>query len=330
MRTRPLSADATGDRRLFDANLGVRLGTLRPKDVMFTLYGDYIRHVGGSIWVGSLIQLLARLGISDQSVRSTIVRMTRAGWLQVERINRKSYYSLTPSGKRLLDTGAERIFHNPNDMPEWDHKWRLVAYSIPELHRVKREQLRRELGYLGFGPLTSALWISPHNLVAEVEALAASLGIKEFVEVYTATHEGFSKPGSLVAQCWDLAAINAQYRIFLDKYGPLYQDCCAHSDELEPSECFERRFMLIHEYRRFPFIDPVLPVQLLPNGWCGLQGAQLFHDYYGVLAEKAKLFFESVSIWPLKPAHPSSGSPVYAEGANQLVGAPMIKEPMSH
>ncbi len=285
---------------MFSAGGGA-LATLRSKQAMFTLYGDYIRHVGGSIWVGSLIQLLAHLGMSEQSVRSTIVRMSRAGWLRVDRINRKSYYSLTPNGERLLAEGAARIFHVHSPRERWDGQWRLVAYSIPETQRAKREQLRRQLGYLGFGPLTSALWITPHDLRREVECLAIELGITPYVEFYTATHDGFSNAASLVAKCWDLPAINAQYAAFIEKYRPPYDECCRLPDDIAPSECFVRRFMLIHEYRRFPFVDPELPPELVPADWHGPEAAALFQGYHDLLADKANTFFQSQFVGPPKP-----------------------------
>ena len=34
---------------------------------------------------------------------------------------------------------------------------------------------------------------------------------------------------------------------------------------------------LVHEWRRFPFLDPRLPVQLLPENWSGAKAADLFH-----------------------------------------------------
>jgi phenylacetic acid degradation operon negative regulatory protein len=268
---------------------------------MFTLYGDYIRHVGGSIWVGSLIQLLAHLGMSEQSVRSTIVRMSRASWLRVDRINRKSYYSLTPNGERLLAEGAARIFHVHSSRDRWDGQWRLVAYSIPETQRDKREQLRRQLGYLGFGPLTSALWITPHDLRREVECLAVELDIKPYVEFYTATHDGFSNAASLVAKCWDLPAINAQYAAFIERHRPPYDECRRVPGDIAPSECFVRRFMLIHEYRRFPFVDPELPPELVPADWHGPEAAALFQTYHDLLADKANTFFQSQFVGPPKP-----------------------------
>lgn len=285
------------------------VGTLRSKQMIFTLYGDYVRHVGGSIWVGSLVRLLARFRMSDQSVRSAILRMTRGSWLQVERVNGKSFYSLTPAGKRLLDEGAARIFQIDSLHAPWDGKWRLVAYSIPESHREKRERLRRELGYLGFGPLTSALWISPHDLRAQVEHLADQLDLNGHLEFYTATHDGFSDQHALVARAWDLPRINAQYAAFIEKYQPLFDECRANWTTIAPSECFVRRFMLIHEYRRFPFVDPELPPELLPTDWHGLSAAKLFQDYHTLLAEPANAFFQSVFVGP------PNAPPVMAGGA---------------
>jgi len=34
---------------------------------------------------------------------------------------------------------------------------------------------------------------------------------------------------------------------------------------------------LVHEWRRFPFLDPRLPAQLLPENWSGTKAADLFH-----------------------------------------------------
>ena len=33
---------------------------------------------------------------------------------------------------------------------------------------------------------------------------------------------------------------------------------------------------LVHAWRRFPFLDPKLPGELLPDGWAGARAAALF------------------------------------------------------
>jgi phenylacetic acid degradation operon negative regulatory protein len=265
--------------------------------MIVTLYGDYIRHVGGSIWIGSLIRLLSYFGISQQAVRSTVSRMTRRDLLRIDRIGTRSYYSLTEKSARMMEEGAARIFsfHSPRDA--WDGQWRLVTYSIPENEREARDRLREELAWLGFGMLTNALWISPHDCHREVEQLADSLGIRSRIELFTARHDGFSNQADIVVRCWELSRINARYVAFIDRYKPLYEEHCrrlTNGDDLDPSQYFVHRFNLIHEYRRFPYIDPELPRDLLPPDWCGDKAANLFRQYHDLLADKANAFFNSI------------------------------------
>ncbi|WP_369075657.1 hypothetical protein [Streptomyces sp. 5-10] len=49
----------------------------------------------------------------------------------------------------------------------------MVVYSVPETERALREQLRKKLAWFGFGPLSSAAWLSPHNRTGEVRAAFA-------------------------------------------------------------------------------------------------------------------------------------------------------------
>jgi phenylacetic acid degradation operon negative regulatory protein len=265
--------------------------------MIYTLYGDYIRHASGRIWIGSLIRLLGHFGVSQQAVRSTVSRMTQRGQLQVDRIGTRSFYSLTPESIKVIEEGAAHIFDARASRERWDGQWHLVTYSIPENARDARDHLRRQLEWMGFGMLANALWISPHDYGRAIEQLADLLGVRAQVEIFTARHGGFSDSNTLVANCWDLSAINARYAAFIEKYRPLYeQHICLlqRGDDLEPSRYFVHRFNLIHEYRRFSFRDPELPVDLLPPDWHGSEAADLFRDYHDLLADKANAFFYSV------------------------------------
>jgi phenylacetic acid degradation operon negative regulatory protein len=271
--------------------------------MIYTLYGDYIRHAGGSIWIGSLIRLLGHFGVSQQAVRSTVSRMTRRGLLRVDRIGTRSFYSLTPESTKIIEEGAARIFHAHSPRDTWDGQWRLVTYSIPENAREARDRLRRELEWMGFGMLTNALWISPHDYRREVEDLANSLGLCDHIELFTARHEGFARAEAIVARCWNLPAINARYAAFIEKYKPMYEQhlrLLKRGDDLPPSQYFVHRFNLIHEYRRFPFRDPELPSELLPKDWRGMEAANLFKQYHDLLADKANAFFYAVFEKPAK------------------------------
>jgi phenylacetic acid degradation operon negative regulatory protein len=263
--------------------------------MVFTLYGDYIRHRGGEAWTGSLIELLGLFGPSAQAVRSTLSRMSRKGWLQGRRTGRHSFYSLTAQCIELLEEGAERIFQ-PRSEP-WDGRWRLLTYSIPESKRSLRRRLRRRLVWLGFGALHQGTWISPRDLRAEVEQVVAALNIRPYVELFDGKHCGFASDEEIAARCWSLKELNDYYADFVTHYVPLlreYEARVAVGNSLQPEECFVQRFMLVHEYRSSPYVDPNLPPELLPGDWLGGRATQLFRQVHDLLSEEAESFVDAV------------------------------------
>ncbi|MFQ5592928.1 MAG: PaaX family transcriptional regulator C-terminal domain-containing protein [Anaerolineae bacterium] len=269
---------------------------MRSQDKVFTLYGDYLRFREEPVSIDSLITLLGQLDLSEAAVRSVLWRMTRKGWLTMDRSGPKSFYCLTDKGRKLLEEGEQRIYHPPRNKP-WDSSWYLIAYSIPEDRRRLRDRLRVRLLWLGCGALTSGVWISPHNIRDEVEDIATSLDITGHIEVFCAQHLGFSDVHDLISQCWDLPAVNARYAAFIEKYRPEYERCQAgiHSDGgLLPAECFVHRFMLVHEYREFPFLDPYLPRELLPEDWRGDEAVELFRAYHELLTDRAEVYVDQV------------------------------------
>lgn len=271
-----------------------QLIAIRPKNLILTLFGDYIYPRGGEIWTGSLIHLLRLLDVSsDQAVRAALSRMTRKGWLKSRRVGRHSYYSLTAQGESLLEAGTDRIFSQRQ--PTWDGRWWVLCYRIPERRRRVRARLRRELTWMGFGRLGVAVYISPHDRRRELDELLRRLRIQEHVDLFVGRYEGYTDDRELVRQAWDLDGLNRQYAAFLGKYQPLYESdraAMASDAQLAPADCFVRRFMLVHEYRAFPFMDPGLPPELLPGDWLGHQARRLFHQYYDLLTGPALSFFE--------------------------------------
>lgn len=277
----------------------------RSQDLVFTLYGDYLLDREKPVWVGSLITLLGHW-VSPTAARTVLSRMTQKGWLTADRRGPRSYYGLTRRGRRLLEEGRERIYHPPR--PEsWNGTWYLVTYSIPESNRHLRDALRVKLQWLGCGLLAHGLWITPHDVRAEVQEIAEALRISKRLEIFRAEHLGFSKTGDLVTQCWDLAAINRRYAAFLARWNPALEHCAtcrlaaarrsgaaAAAPCTSPQGCFVRRFQLVHEYRTFPLDDPFLPPPLLPRDWKGGKAASLFETYHAVLAEPAERYVTHV------------------------------------
>ncbi len=262
---------------------------------MLTLYGDYVRHKGGEIGIGSLITLLGNFGLSEQSIRSAVSRMCRMGLLQARRDGTKGYYSLTKEGFNLLNKGAQRIFDRKKN--HWDGLWSTVVYYIPEEKRQARDKLREELGWMGYGSLSTATWISPHNLTREVEEVTAKLQIKDYVQIFQSRQEGYSNGQSIISRGWDLDRIHKKYASFIAEFRPKLEDLqkrLGNCQPFGPGQCFVERFNLIDEYRRLPYFDPDLPEELLPADWLRSEAGELFYQYRDLLTRQANEYFDSV------------------------------------
>jgi phenylacetic acid degradation operon negative regulatory protein len=262
--------------------------------MIFTIYGDYIRNYGNKIWIGSLIRLLKEFGHNEQGVRVAVSRMVKQGWIQSEKQGNKSYYFLTDRGVQRMDEAANRIYKmKPN---EWDGKWRILMYTIPEDKRQLRDDLRKELLWSGFGSFSSGCWISPNDLEKQINRLIEKYDINEYVDFFISEYKGPKENQSLVEKSWHLEEIENKYEEFIEKYSKQFivHQSIINRGEMSDADCFVERTNLVHEYRKFLFIDPGLPKELLPSKWNGNHAALLFSQYYQVLAEPASRFFESV------------------------------------
>lgn len=267
---------------------------MKSRSMIFTLYGDYIQHYGDDIWIGSLIKCMEKFGFTPQSVRAAISRMSKQGWLEAKKEGNKSYYTMTPRGFRRLKEAAKRIYKMQAE--PWDGKWRILIYNIPEAERHIRDELRQELVWSGFGLLSNSCWITPLDLQEQVEELFARYKIDTYADFFTAQYKGVQSNVELVQKCWNLAEINARYHEFVEDYQDQLEKFQKESlvGQVDDGACFVERAQLVHEYRKFLFIDPGLPEELLPRDWAGKKASQLFKEYYKVLTVPANRFFESV------------------------------------
>lgn len=70
------------------------------------------------------------------------------------------------------------------DPKEWDKKWRLVIFDIPESRRKERVALRKKLQDMGFYQCQKSVWIHPFHCLEEIEFLKDILNIKPFVKLF--------------------------------------------------------------------------------------------------------------------------------------------------
>ena len=243
-------------------------GAPSARGLLFTLLGEFVLTTDGTAWTSAVLAAFGRLGIEEKATRQALMRTAAAGWLEPEKLGRRTRWRLTGSARRLLTDGAERIYSFTGPAEEWDGRWLLVYARVPESDRRARHVVRSRLSWAGFGSLGAGLWISPHpDRGAEATGVLRAAGLAGDAHVFVATRSGLGDVRAMVAAAWDLAAVEEQYEQFIEEFR-----------DPAPGDVMARQVELVHAWRRFPSIDPALPRELLPARWSGLDAARLFAD----------------------------------------------------
>ena len=245
--------------------------------LLFTVLGEFVLAGGGSAWTSTFIDVLARLGVEEKASRQALMRTAEKGWLGSERVGRRTRWALTPDAERLLTEGAERIYTFAGHARSWDGRWLLVLTRIPEAERAARHLLRTRLSWAGFGSPAPGVWLSAHTeRLAEAEHLLRQAAVLEEAPIFVVEHRAGADMADLARRAWDLEAIEQSYREFVAGYATR-----------ETADSLAGQVDLVHAWRRFPWLDPALPRELLPPDWSGGRAARLFRRQHDRLAAGA-------------------------------------------
>lgn len=250
----------------------------RSKSLVMTIFGDAIAPHGGTVWLGSLIELLAPFGVNDRLLRTSVFRLAQEGWLVANRDRRRSSYSILPQALPRFERANRRIYA-PLEV-HWDGNWTLLLSAGGQLEAPLRAALRKELLWEGYSMVSPGVFGHPAGDPEVLQNILGRLGAqrKLFACSATALPEVPGRPlPELVGEGWDLSAVIAGYRQFIAQFSPLL---ALQESALAPEQAFVIRTLLIHAYRRVQLHDPMLPVELLPDPWPGARAYELARTLY--------------------------------------------------
>ncbi|GAA3793714.1 PaaX family transcriptional regulator C-terminal domain-containing protein [Amycolatopsis tucumanensis] len=263
----------------------------KPRALIVTVYGLYAREAGGWMSVASLIQLLAQCGVDEPSVRSSIFRLKRRGLLTAAKVGGVAGYELSDTAREILDEGDRRIFERRRASA--DEGWLMVVFSVPESERDKRHQLRSRLSWLGFGTVSAGVWIAPAHLLDETRETLARQGLQGYVELFRADHAGFAATADRVRDWWDLDRLHELYDAFLAQHGPVLAGY-RRRRRIDGARAFADYVSALTDWRRLPYLEPGLPLDVLPPDWIGIRAADTFFELRRRLAGPAHDYVESL------------------------------------
>ncbi|HXZ01132.1 MAG TPA: phenylacetic acid degradation operon negative regulatory protein PaaX [Stellaceae bacterium] len=266
-------------RRRFAERRPVRTGSL-----IITVFGDVLLPRGGEVLLADLIALLAEFSLNDSQVRTAVSRLVADGWLEAERLGRRSLYRPTETGRHRFIEATRRIYAGPPKA--WRGGWHVLL--LPD--GAERGELGKDLGWLGFGSLAPGVMLHPTPNAASLASVIADLPA-EARPLVIAGKTAFAPPPrllpALVERCWDLTGLGEAYRTFLAGFAEL-GEAVARGFVPAPLPALLARLMLIHDYRRLILRDPLLPPALLPRDWIGRDAYAAARALYRALAPPAE------------------------------------------
>jgi phenylacetic acid degradation operon negative regulatory protein len=256
---------------------------MKARSLVFDLFGDYLRYRGGAVRLRALVALMECFEVPEATTRVAVTRLRKEGWLDAERQGRETVYSLTDAAWEMLDQGRERIFGRVTE--PWDGRWHMVIYQVAETSRGTREQLRKQLAWRGFGPLSPGVWLSPHDRSEQVRSAFAD-DPAVTIDVFSSRSAGQAADRDIAARAWDLPGLDGEYAELLLTYEPRLSTYRA--GELHGAAALVERMTLVHDYRQIPFRDPDLPYELLPADWVGREAHEVFLEAHSLLRRPAE------------------------------------------
>ena len=254
------------------------------KALLLTVLGEFVLPAGGEAWTSSLIAAAGALGSGEKNARQALARIGDQGFIEGARHGRSVRWSLTQSGRELLETGTEQIYEFGRTKSDWHGQWLVAHCPIAESQRTLRNELRTELGFLGFGELSASLFVSPHREHDTLlRAVLSRLDLLSETTILWSKTINDLEDSQLVAKAWNLDELANSY----ERFNETHRTAIAET----PKDAFTALVDLVHEWRRFPFTDPGLPTRLLPSGWPGTAAVELFHARHTALTVDAQDWF---------------------------------------
>jgi len=233
-----------------------------------------------------ILELLGKINKTEVAVRATLFRLRKKKLIKDSSKGRETLFSIAPAGQEVISGYLKRISRAKK---EWNGKWLIFSFNIPEKKRKLRNNLRNELIFLGFGRLHTNLWICPYDIRNDCNKIIKDLKLKDYTEIFIADYIGVNQK-KLAAKVWNLGDLEKFYQKLIEKHGKEFEKFkkSDFSDSAKWAlEAMVRLIKLKKELVELSSKEPFLPKELLPDDWVGFEVEKLFFDYLQFLYKKS-------------------------------------------
>ena len=140
-------------------------------DVLIDLGGYYKPRL--NIIIGKLIKaVINKRRIDKKKIYRAIKILEKKEIIVIKEIGEQIFVQLHDKGKStVLKYSVKSLLNFKKAKKEWQKKWYLVLFDVPEIQRNKRDYLRRFLLKLGFYPYQKSVYLFPYECEKEIRLI---------------------------------------------------------------------------------------------------------------------------------------------------------------
>ncbi len=125
--------------------------------------------------------------LKPYEIHRTLKRFQKSGYLVADT---KDSFKLSVKGKARMKHYSLEDIQAPHRPKQWDGKWRLLMFDIPERNSWARNLLRTKIREWNFAHIQRSIFITPFDCEKEIGAVLERLELQDAVFLMTVEHAG--------------------------------------------------------------------------------------------------------------------------------------------
>ncbi len=270
--------------------------------LLVSIFGDAVLPRGQAISVQGVARLVEPFGVSERLVRTSLLRLSRESMVIGEKRGRQSFYQVAPEAVATFVEAADRIYRRAD--PPWDGRWTIAVVSSSSFDDGPAPSgFARQAQELGLGSIGPGTYVSPTVPSEAVATLADRHGVRLALLTRTTLDSSHTLSQiELAMSAVPLDGLREAHEAYRTTFLPL-DELVGHNPDgtgihpepqLDPTDAFVVRTLLIDRWRRLALRGIDLPRVLLPADWPAAAGYAMTARLHRSVHRGSEAFLDAV------------------------------------
>lgn len=127
------------------------------------------------LMIDEIIKLLKEkknINVEEKKIRRVLSNLEKRDIISIEAKEDKVFvHTINRNHPRVIKYSIKTLIDYKKKRKQWNGKWFMVFFDVPEIQRNKRDYLRKFLRELGFYPYQKSVYLFPYECEKEIDLI---------------------------------------------------------------------------------------------------------------------------------------------------------------